>query len=76
MSLFFPVITPKSFFPVHDVGFALFLVGCVTITGSALLQYLIAQSGRRGISDAISAISGIVFPVIGYGAIVWFIFTL
>jgi len=76
MSAFFPTITPGSFFPVHDPGFALFLIGGAVIAGSAFFQHFAAKSGSPAISEAIGAISGFVFPVVVYGAILWFFFTL
>jgi hypothetical protein len=72
MSAFFPVITPGSFFPIHDTGFALFLIGSATIAGSALLQHMTAKAGSNAISEVISSISGFIFPVIVYSSIFWF----
>jgi hypothetical protein len=76
MSAFFPVITPGSFFPLHDAGFALFLLGGAVIVGSAFFQHITAKTGSTAISETISAISGFLFPVVVYGAIFWFFFTL
>lgn len=76
MSAFFPVITPGSFFPIHDPVFALFLVGSAAIAGSAFFQHFAAKNGSPAISEAIEVISRFVFPVIVYGAIFWFFFTL
>jgi hypothetical protein len=76
MSAFFPTITPGSFFPVHDPGFALFLIGEAAIVGSAFFQHFAAKSGSPAISEAIGAISGFVFPVVVYGAIFWFFIAL
>jgi len=69
MSAFFPVITPGSFFPI-------FLVGSAAIAGSAFFQHFAAKNGSPAISEAIEVISRFVFPVIVYGAIFWFFFTL
>jgi hypothetical protein len=76
MSAFFPTITPGSFFPVHDVGFALFLAGGAAIAGSALLQHMAAKAGSPAISEVISSVSGFIFPVVVYGAVFWFFFSL
>jgi hypothetical protein len=76
MSSFFPAITPGSFFPIHDTGFALFLVGVGTIACSALFQHFTAKSGSTQLSDTIATISRFVFPVVVYGAIFYFFFTL
>lgn len=76
MSAFFPTITPGSFFPIHDTDFALFLVGVGSIAGSAFLQHFAAKSGSPAVSEAIGEISGFVFPIVVYGAILWFFFTL
>jgi hypothetical protein len=76
MSAFFPTITPGSFFPIHDTDFALFLIGVGSIAGSAFLQHLAAKIGSPAISEAIGAISGFMFPIIVYGAVLWFFFTL
>jgi hypothetical protein len=75
-SAFFPTITPKSFFPIHDTDFLLFLVGAGAIVGSAFLQHITARVGSSLIADVLSSISAFVFPVIVYGAIFWFFFTL
>jgi hypothetical protein len=72
----FPAITPGSFFPVHDPVFALFLTGSAAIAGSAFFQHFAAKNGSPAISEAIGVISRFVFPVIVYGAIFWFFFTL
>ncbi|MED3722711.1 hypothetical protein P4531_03275 [Geobacillus stearothermophilus] len=68
MSMFFPVITPSSFFPVYDTGFALFfalfLIGSAAIAGSALLQHMTAKAGSPAISEVISSVSGFIFPVV------------
>lgn len=76
MSSFFPAITPGSFFPIHDTGFALFLIGVGTIACSAFFQHFTARSGSTQLSDTIATISRFVFPVVVYGAIFWFFFTL
>jgi uncharacterized transporter YbjL len=76
MSSFFPAITPGSFFPIHDTGFALFLVGVGTIACSAFFQHFTARSGSTQLSDTIATISRFVFPVVVYGAIFYFFFTL
>ncbi|KYD20515.1 hypothetical protein [Saccharococcus caldoxylosilyticus] len=76
MSMFFPVITPSSFFPVYDTGFALFLIGSAAIAGSALLQHMTAKAGSPAISEVISSVSGFIFPVVVYGAVFWFFFSL
>jgi hypothetical protein len=76
MSSIFPTITPGSFFPVHDTGFALFLIGVGAIACSAFFQHFTAKSGSTQLSDTISAISRFVFPVVVYGAIFWFFFNL
>jgi hypothetical protein len=75
-SAFFPTITPKSFFPIHDTDFLLFLVGVGAIAGSAFLQHITARVGSTIIADVLSSISGFVFPIVVYGAIFWFFFTL
>jgi uncharacterized transporter YbjL len=75
-SAFFPAITPKSFFPVHDTDFLLFLVGVGAIAGSAFLQHITARAGSTLIADVLFSISGFVFPIVVYGAIFWFFFTL
>jgi hypothetical protein len=76
MSVFFSVITPSSFFPVHDTGFALFLIGSAAIAGSALLQHMTAKAGSTAISEVISSVSGFIFPAVVYGAVFWFFFSL
>jgi hypothetical protein len=75
-SAFFPTITPKSFFPIHDTDFLLFLAGAGAIVCSAFLQHITARLGSTFITDVISSISGLAFPVIVYGAVFWFFFTL
>lgn len=76
MSAFFPTIKPGSLFPIYDTDFALFLIGVGSIAGSAFLQHLAAKIGSPAISEAIGAISGFMFPIIVYGAVLWFFFTL
>jgi hypothetical protein len=76
MSAFFPTITPGSFFPIHDTGFALFLISGSVIVSSAFFQHLSAKIGFTGVSEAISSISGFVFPIVVYGAIFWLFFSL
>jgi hypothetical protein len=76
MSAFFPAITPGSFFPIHDTGFALFLIGSAAIAGSALLQHMTAKAGSPAISEVISSVSGFIFPAVVYGAVFWFFFSL
>jgi hypothetical protein len=75
-SAFFPAITPKSFFPIHDTDFLLFLVGAGVIVGSAFLQHITARIGSTIIADVLSSISRFMFPIVVYGAIFWFFFTL
>jgi hypothetical protein len=76
ISAFFPAITPESFFPLQDGGFLLFLGGGALIVGSALLERLFAKNGSTMVADIISGLSKVVFPVIVYGTVFWFLFSL
>jgi hypothetical protein len=74
MSAFFPVITPQNLFPIHDPGFALFVIGAGLIAGSAFLERISARFGAPVVAQVISDVSRFLFPVIGYGALFWFLF--
>lgn len=76
MSLFFPALTPESFFPVHDTGFLLFVLGGVAVVGSVFFERLSARLGSPLIAEVISGVSRVALPVIVYGSVFWFLFSL
>lgn len=76
MSSIFPVITPESFFPVHELGFLLFVAGGVLIVGSAFIENLFAKTGLTMVAEIIKDVSKVAFPVLVYGTVFWFLFTL
>jgi hypothetical protein len=71
---FLPIITPQNLFPVHDVGFALFLVGAGTITLSALIERGLARDGLLEMAYAVAQFGRFAFPVLTYGAVLWLFF--
>jgi hypothetical protein len=73
---FFPMITPTSFFPIHDTDFVLFLVGAGAIVASAFFEQMAAKLGSTNIAGTIKTISGFAFPVMVYGAVLWLFFSL
>lgn len=76
MSAFFPVITPESFFPVHELGFLLFVAGGVLIVGAAFVENIFAKIGLTLVAEVIKDVSKVAFPVLVYGGVFWFLFTL
>jgi hypothetical protein len=73
-SAFFPAITPKSFFPIHDVGFALFLIGAGTIALSAFVERSLARGGLPVAAHVVAEFGRFVFPIVTYGAVLWLFF--
>ncbi len=73
---FLPPITLKSFFPVHDPLFALFLASASLIAAIAFLEKIIAIHGFSEVTETISNIMKVILPIIGYVLIFWFLFTL
>jgi len=74
MSAFFPVITPQNLFPIHDPGFALFMIGSGLIVGSVFLERILARFGAPVVAQVISDSSRFLFTLIGYGTLFWFLF--
>jgi hypothetical protein len=73
---FLPTITPQNLFPVHDLGFALFLAGVGLIAGATFFERFTARSGMFELSETIEIIGRFLFPVIAYGSVFWFLFSL
>ncbi|MDP4085775.1 MAG: hypothetical protein Q8934_14310 [Bacillota bacterium] len=73
---FLPTFTLKGFFPIHDVGFCLFLVGSAAVAGMALSEKLFAHGGFIEVSEGVGNFLKIVLPVVGYGLIIWLFTTL
>jgi hypothetical protein len=73
---FLPTITPQNLFPIHDPGFALFLAGVGLIAGATFFERFTARSGMFELSETIEVIGRFLFPVIAYGSVFWFLFSL
>jgi hypothetical protein len=68
---FFPPITIKSFFPVHDLGFSLFLIGGAVILAVALADRFLMSTDTSEIGMYLSSFVKVAFPVVGFGSILW-----
>jgi hypothetical protein len=75
-SAFFPAITPQSLFPLHDPDFVLFVCAGGAIVASAFFERFFIRSGWTHVAEVISTTVGFIFPVIVYGAVFWFLFSL
>jgi hypothetical protein len=71
---FLPTITPQNLFPVHDVGFALFLAGVGTIALVAFAERGLARGGLPEMAYMVAEFGRFVFPVLAYGAVLWLFF--
>lgn len=71
---FFPPITLKAFFPLHDPTFALFSIACGTVVVIALTEKILATNGLTGIAGSISSFLKFAFPIGSFGLIFWFLF--
>ncbi len=71
---FFPPITVKAFFPLHDPTFLLFTLACGTVIVIALTEKILATNGLTGIAGGISSFLKFAFPIGSFGLIFWFLF--
>ncbi|MEK5390233.1 hypothetical protein NSQ59_07590 [Margalitia sp. FSL K6-0131] len=71
---FFPPITLKAFFPLHDPTFVLFTLACGTVVVIALTEKILAINGLTGIAGNISSFLKFAFPIGSFGLIFWFLF--
>jgi hypothetical protein len=68
---FFPPITLKSFFPIHDGGFSLFLLAGGIILIIALADRFLMNTETSEIGIYISSFAKVAFPVVGFGSVLW-----
>lgn len=71
---FLPTITPQNLFPIHDGGFALFLVGVGAIALVAFAERGLARGGLPEMAYMVAEFGRFVFPVLAYGAVLWLLF--
>jgi hypothetical protein len=71
---FLPTVTPQNLFPIHDGGFALFLVGVGAIALVAFAERGLARGGLPEIAYMFAEFGRFVFPVLAYGAVLWLFF--
>jgi hypothetical protein len=71
---FLPTVTPQNLFPIHDGGFALFLVGVGTIALVAFAERGLARGGLPEMAYIVAEFGRFVFPVLAYGAVLWLFF--
>lgn len=68
---FFPPITIKSFFPIHDGGFSLFLLAGSVVVIIALADRFLMSTDCSAFGMYVSAFAKVAFPVVGFGAGLW-----
>jgi hypothetical protein len=71
---FLPTVTPQNLFPVHDVGFALFLAGVGAIALVAFAERGLARGGLPEMAYMIAEFGRFVFPILAYGSVLWLFF--
>ncbi|PKR82442.1 hypothetical protein [Heyndrickxia camelliae] len=71
---FFPPITLKALFPLHDPTFSLFILACGTVIVFAITEKIFAVNGLNGIASSISSFLKFAFPIGSFGIIFWFLF--
>lgn len=73
---FLPTFTMKGFFPIHDLGFSLFLFGSCAVAAFAFSETLFAHGGFIEVSEGFSNFLKVILPLVGYGLIFWLFSTI
>lgn len=68
---FFPPITIKSFFPIHDFGFSLFLTTGGIVLVLALADRFFTSTETSEVGMYLSSFAKVAFPVVGFGSVLW-----
>jgi hypothetical protein len=72
----FPIVTPELLFPIHEPDFAIFVIGGGLVLVSVFFEKLLFRTGMTIAAETIGSTMKIILPIVGYGAIFWFLFSL